>query len=308
MSPKPKFFALAAAVTLALAACTHAPADTASATPAAATATSSAASSWLAAVESMAQATDNAGRRQAIGHRLDSLGLKWHSRTFKAGEHEGHNLFADVSGAAVAPLLLIGAHSDRVAVGRGATDNASGSATVLALAERFKREPLRNHRVVVAFWDLEEMGLLGAKAYVADNSEKPQLYVNFDVFGWGDTVWMMTPEPTGPLVSASETAVAAHGLKLSAGPQYPPTDHLAFLKAGWPAVSYSLIGNDEIGPILAAYAGEKPKAPAKVMRVIHSDADVIAEIDAQQAVRGVDAVEDALRRWDAASAGAQKAK
>jgi hypothetical protein len=134
------------------------------------------------------------------------------------------------------------------------------------------------------------------------------MYVNFDVFGWGDTLWMMTPDPAGPLVADSATAAAGSGLKLSAGPQYPPTDHLPFLKAGWPAVSYSLIGSDEIAAILGAYAGETQRTPAKVMQVIHSEADVVAEIDAQQAIRGVDAVEEALRRWDATGAGARQAK
>lgn len=309
MPCRPPFHRLVLAATLALTACAHAPATrSADVASSAADGHAGAATSWLSDVQSMAQAPDNAGRRQAIEQRLDALGLAWHRRTFKSGEHQGQNLFAEVAGAADAPLLLLGAHSDRVAVGQGATDNASGSATVLALAERFKREPLQHHRVVIAFWDLEEVGLLGAKAYVADGREKPALYVNFDVFGWGDTLWMMTPGPEEALVADSAAAAAGNGLKLSAGQQYPPTDHLPFLKAGWPAVSYSLIGGDEIAPILAAYAGEKPKTPAKVMRVIHSGADVMAEIDAQQAIRGVDAVEDALRRWDAAGAGASPAK
>lgn len=308
MPCRPPFHGLVLAAMLALTACAHAPATRSADVALPPTGGHAAATSWLSDVQAMAQASDNAGRRQAIEQRLDALGLPWHRRTFKSGEHQGQNLFAEVGGAAEAPLLLIGAHSDRVAVGQGATDNASGSATVLALAERFKRAPLRHHRVVIAFWDLEEVGLLGAKAYVADGREKPALYVNFDVFGWGDTLWMMAPDSEGVLVADSAAAAAGHGLTLSAGPQYPPTDHLPFLKAGWPAVSYSLIGGDEIAPILAAYAGEKPKTPAKVMRVIHSDADVMAEIDAQQAIRGVDAVEDALRRWDAAGAGARPAK
>lgn len=311
MPCRPPFHRLVLVAMLAFTACAHAPSTAAARSTGVASPTAgghAATTSWLSDVQSMAQAPDNAGRRQAIKQRLDALGLPWHRRTFKSGEHQGQNLFAEVGGAAEAPLLLIGAHSDRVAVGQGATDNASGSATVLALAERFKREPLRHHRVVIAFWDLEEVGLLGAKAYITDGREKPALYVNFDVFGWGDTLWMMTPDSEAALVADSAAAAAGNGLKLSAGQQYPPTDHLPFLKAGWPAVSYSLIGGDEIASILAAYAGGKPKTPAKVMQVIHSDADVMAEIDAKQAIRGVDAVEDALRRWDAAGAGARQAK
>jgi len=258
---------------------------------------------WLSDVRAISDAGENAQRREAIAARLDALDLTWRKAPFEAGGKAGVNLIADVAGPADAPLLLIGAHSDRVAVGHGATDNASGSAAVLALAERFQRQPLKRHRVAVAFWDLEEEGLLGSKAFVADGSSKPALYVNFDVFGWGDTLWMMAPaQGQSVLVDSSRVATQALRLGFSPGEQYPPTDHLPFLRAGWPAVSYSLVGADEVAQVLEAYAGKKPRTPAKVMRVIHTDQDVLDQIDAQAAVRGVDAVERALRDWDANTA------
>jgi uncharacterized membrane protein len=262
-------------------------------------ATSATAKSWLADVSAIADADAGPGRRAAIEKRLDALGLQWRNDPFEIDGQKGTNILADVAGGTSAPLLLLGAHWDQVGKGEGATDNASGSATVLALAERLKAKPLANHRVAIAFWDLEEKGLLGSRAYVADGGTKPALYVNFDVFAWGDTVWMMTPEAQGGLAIASRDAMATRGLKLSAGEHYPPTDHLPFLKSGWPAVSYSLIGNDEITGILDAYAGKKPKAMPKVMQVIHTEGDTLDQVDANAAVQGVDAIEDALRRWDA---------
>lgn len=285
-------FALIACV-LSLPACAR-PAQEA-APPAAA---SPAARSWLADVTAIADADAGPGRRTAIEKRLDTLGVQWRNSPFEIDGQKGTNILADVAGDTSAPLLLLGAHSDQVGKGEGATDNASGSATVLALAERLKAKPLANHRVAIAFWDLEEKGLLGSKAYVAGGT-KPALYVNFDVFAWGDTIWMMTPEAQGALASASRDAMAAGGLKLSAGEHYPPTDHLSFLKSGWPAVSYSLIGEDEITGILDAYAGKKPKTMPKVMQVIHTDGDTLDQVDANAAVQGVDAIENALRRWDA---------
>lgn len=258
-------------------------------------------SAWTRDVEALAAAQDNAARRAHLAHRLGALGLQVTRQPFESGAQRGENLFADIAGPADAPLLLIGAHSDRVDVGRGATDNASGSAVVLALAERFHRRPLAHHRVQVALWDLEEHGLLGAEAHVeAAGSERPALYVNFDVFGWGDTLWMMAPEADAPLVAASRDAATAHGLALSAGTQYPPSDHRAFLKADWPAVSYSLVGKDEIAGILALYTGRRTMSRPKVMRVIHTADDTIEQIDPAAAAKGVDAVEAALRAWDAA--------
>lgn len=259
------------------------------------------AQAWRADVSAIAAAPDNAGRRAAIESALAAAGLPVRRVPFAFEKHEGINLLADIGGPADAPLLLIGAHSDKVKAGDGATDNASGSAVVLALAQRFKQRPLQHHRVAVAFWDLEELGLIGARAYIADGGAKPALYVNFDVFGWGDALWMMTLTPSDALASATADAAKSAGITLSAGDKYPPTDHLAFQKAGWPAVSYSLVGRSEIPKILKAFAREKVDPPAKVMQVIHSDNDTMAQIDATEAVRGVAAVEDALRRWDAAS-------
>lgn len=255
---------------------------------------------WLGDVQAIAAAGDNAGRRAAIAARLDAIGLDWRKLAFDATQRPGENLYADVAGPADAPLLLIGAHSDRVATGDGATDNASGSATVLALAERFKQRPLQNHRVAVAFWDLEEAGLLGSKAFVADGTTRPALYVNFDVFGWGDTLWMMAPaDAQAALVDGSRAASQANRLQLVSGEQYPPTDHRPFLAAGWPAVSYSLVGREEAAQVLDVYAGKKPAQTPKVMQVIHSERDKVDQIDAAAVARGVDAVEQALRQWDA---------
>lgn len=290
---RPNLHLAIVACLLALPACARPASETA---PQAAT---GAARSWLADVSAIADADAGKGRRTAIEKRLDTLGIQWRHRPFEIDGQQGTNILADVGGDSAAPLLLLGAHSDQVGKGEGATDNASGSATVLALAQRLKAKPLANHRVAVAFWDLEEKGLLGSKAFVADGGMKPALYVNFDVFAWGDTIWMMTPDANGSLAKASQDATSANGLKLSAGEHYPPTDHLSFLKSGWPAVSYSLIGNDEIIGILDAYAGKKPATMPKVMQVIHTDGDTLAQIDANAAAHGVDAIEAALRRWDA---------
>ena len=155
--------------------------------------------------------------------------------------------------------------------------------------------------MAVAFWDLEERGLLGAGAYVGNGGERPALYVNFDVFGWGDTIWMMAPDARHPLAVATPRAAAAAGLQASVGERYPPTDHLAFLRAGWPAVSYSLVGHDEVAAILEVFSGRTPAAMPKVMQVIHTGRDTLAEVDAAAAEKAIDAIEAALREWDASA-------
>lgn len=271
----------------------HAHADTSNA----------AGNAWKQQVGAISAGDDTPARAAAITRQLDALGIPWRSEAFTLDGKTGNNLIADLGGKADAPLLLIGAHYDRVQAGRGATDNASGSATVLALAEALHAKPLQNHRVQVAFWDLEEAGLLGSKAWVTTaGREKPALYVNFDVFGWGDTLWMMTPQADAPLATLMAAQTKAAALRFSAGDKYPPTDHLAFLAEGWPAVSFSLVGGDEIAPILAVFSGEKPASVPKVMQVIHSERDTSDQLDASNVPRAVQALAAGLREWDALDA------
>lgn len=98
-------------------------------------------------------------------------------------------------------LILVGAHYDHVGLGtkrnsrgplgqihNGADDNASGTAAVLELAEAFcslrDRRPRRS--LVLAFWDAEEMGLLGSKHWVAHPTQpvdRIRFAINVDMIG-----------------------------------------------------------------------------------------------------------------------------
>ena len=70
-----------------------------------------------------------------------------------------------------ARTIVVGAHFDHVGtrngeIYNGADDNASGTAAVLAMAAYFKaRAP--EHTIIFALWDAEEMGLVGARQFVA---------------------------------------------------------------------------------------------------------------------------------------------
>ena len=97
---------------------------------------------WQTQVTSISAADTTAARALAITDQLDALDIAWRAEAFEIDGQTGKNLVADVAGNSDAPLLLIGAHYDRVDKGQGATDNASGSATVLALAAALKAKPL----------------------------------------------------------------------------------------------------------------------------------------------------------------------
>ncbi|TPX55747.1 hypothetical protein PhCBS80983_g05074 [Powellomyces hirtus] len=81
-------------------------------------------------------------------------------------------------------LLHVGAHIDSVAAGPGLNDNASGSVTILEVALRIAQYPIKN-KIRFSWWNAEEFGLIGAKYYVANLSQKEKnrtkLYMNFDM-------------------------------------------------------------------------------------------------------------------------------
>ncbi len=87
--------------------------------------------------------------------------------------YEGLNILGMIEGT-VHPdrYIVLTAHYDHLGVQdgqiyNGADDNASGTAAILAIGEWLRRNPPR-HSVVLAALDAEEMGLQGARAFIAD--------------------------------------------------------------------------------------------------------------------------------------------
>lgn len=108
--------------------------------------------------------------------------------------YTGVNLVGRIEGTGKSDrVLVIGAHYDHVGVRdghiyNGADDNASGVAGVLAIAAALMRERPR-HDVVIALWDAEERGLVGAKAFLAAPPiplSRIAMNLNLDMIGRGD--------------------------------------------------------------------------------------------------------------------------
>jgi Zn-dependent M28 family amino/carboxypeptidase len=91
------------------------------------------------------------------------------------------------------PAIVVSAHYDHVGIreGRlfpGADDNASGVATLLEIARSCVAQPFR-HDLIIAALDAEEMGLQGARAFVAAPpvpKDRLAVNVNLDMIARGD--------------------------------------------------------------------------------------------------------------------------
>jgi Zn-dependent M28 family amino/carboxypeptidase len=143
------------------------------------------------------------------------------------------------------PWIAVGAHYDHLGRGsagnslagkdeaneihHGADDNASGSATVLAIGEAFSQQPRKRH-LLLAFWSGEELGLLGSNAFVTKPPfplDTMAAYLNFDMVG-RVAENKLTVQATGtsamwPKLLESANVAAGFDLVLQEDP-YQPTD------------------------------------------------------------------------------------
>ncbi|MFY0637168.1 M20/M25/M40 family metallo-hydrolase [Maricaulis maris] len=147
-------------------------------------------------MEGRAVATDgNARARAYIIARLEAMGAEpvdgdyEHAFSFESrrtGEKmDGINILARIGGSSDSDrTMVVTAHYDHVGmrdgqIWNGADDNASGVASVLAVAEMFLAEP-PEHDVIIALVDAEENGLQGARAFV-ENPPIPAEDITFNL-------------------------------------------------------------------------------------------------------------------------------
>ena len=140
--------------------------------------------------------------------------------------------------------VVIGAHYDTVISTQGASDNGSGVATVLAMAEH-----IRGHSypfdVRVVLFGAEEDGLRGSNHYV-DNLSPDELdntiaMLNFDAFGSGTSLMLMADNNLA--VEARRFALQRYGMEMDTfnedlwAAYGGAGDHAPFRKKGIPVLS-----------------------------------------------------------------------
>jgi putative aminopeptidase FrvX len=251
-------------------------------------------------VADIAAGENSAQRRSSILRRLDELKVKYRLENFCSGSACGINVVVKSDGPLVQPLML-GAHYDRVSEGKGAVDNASGVAAVLELLAAFKNMPLENHALTAVFFDLEEVGMLGSKAYVSAREQRhalPELYMNFDVFGYGDTLWLMYLGDGLLSANAVRTAASRQNFALTMETHSPPGDDQVFREAGVEALGFSLVQQTELETIQRALRGEEVTARSPLMKIVHSQEDTPDKVNGNEVARALRVVETAIRALD----------
>ncbi|HEV7673858.1 MAG TPA: M28 family peptidase [Candidatus Angelobacter sp.] len=82
---------------------------------------------------------------------------------------EVHNILARLKGKKPGPYLMLAAHYDSVGSGPGISDDGSGVAILLEIARYFRWQNAPEKPILFFIDDGEELGLLGAKAFIEQN-------------------------------------------------------------------------------------------------------------------------------------------
>jgi aminopeptidase S len=265
-------------------------------------------------VEALALASGIEGRRSAIVDRITSMGLESRLHWFEppAGvpgvDRRGANVTAQLSRTG-RPVLLLGAHYDDFGRGQGVIDNAAGVAVVLELAQALLKDPLRNFDVAIALFDLEEDGRLGSRAMVADSLQVPlpAVFLNFDIFGYGDGMWIGAPRPDGLLPRLIQEQGTSAGLEVVIDSLYPSSDHVSYRNTRTESFGISLLDASDIHVLLARFRAPTPTIgeTPRIFTIMHTSEDTLDKLDAAAVSRGIRVVEQAVRDFDARSTSSQ---
>lgn len=164
-----------------------------------------------------------------------------------------HNVILDLPGEGE-EYIAFTAHYDSTSLSPGAYDNMSGSVGLLAIAEYFMEHP---HRYGLRFiWcGSEERGLLGSKAYCADQEaiRNCVLNINLDMIGctMGKFVACCTTEEA--LISYLNYMAAELGFPMHVYQDVYSSDSTPFADQGIPAISFARWAPSSTGTIHNSY-------------------------------------------------------
>lgn len=171
------------------------------------------------------------------------------------GEVPTFNTIAEIRGTEKPDeYIILSAHYDSWDGGTGATDNGTGSITMMEVARILKEVyPNPKRTILVGLWGSEEQGLNGSRAFVEDNPEIVeglQALFNQDN-GTGRVVnisgqgFLHSYDYMGRWLSAVPREVSQHiETNFPGMPSGGGTDHASFVAAGAPGFSLSSLSWD----------------------------------------------------------------
>lgn len=236
------------------------------------------------------EALEDELQRRSLGYAVQSFPRSRidDDRLSENGRSVGHNVVLRMG--AGPPRIVVGAHFDAYrlrngTLSHGVVDNAAGVIVLLRVAETIAVSALRS-TVHVVFFDMEELGLLGSRAYVESLEQAPAAMVNVDIVAYGDTLLYGPGDalPDQPLASHVLRVCARYTVRCIGTPRMPSSDDRSFQRAGIPAISLAMLPADEAHRLWLLLNGELEPAlrgalaPA-IVGTIHTERDAADKLE-----------------------------
>jgi Zn-dependent M28 family amino/carboxypeptidase len=186
------------------------------------------------------------GERAIVRAYLEEELARWGYATALDAYATGANVVAALpptEAAADPPLVILGAHFDGVLATPAAADDGTGTALVVAAARHLAAAPCRRAEVRFVWFDEEELGLIGSKAFVAGlaaDAGRLRAAHLFDMISWDADrdgaveLW----SGSEAVLAGWRAAAAAAGAPLREV-EFEFSDHQSFVDAGLPTVGVS---------------------------------------------------------------------
>lgn len=192
----------------------------------------------------------NAAVRDYLLAELSALGLSPRVHEAVVQGTRIQNVLARLEGSQPGgQALMLAAHYDSVASGPGAADDAAAVAALLETARALRAGPPLARDIIFLFPDGEEMGLLGARAFVQGHAWAADVRVvlNFEARGNRGPVYMFETSPqNGRLIQALARAAphpVATSLMFAVYELLPnDTDFTVFARAGLQGLNFAFLG------------------------------------------------------------------
>ena len=214
---------------------------------------------------------NNAAREAALARYLEARAIPFTTHRFETFEGRGENYAVEIGGGD--RVLVLAAHHDAVPGSPGANDNAAAVGILLALIPRVAALVTASLRVRFLFPACEELGYLGARVYVREQSIANVVGVlSLELCGIGDSLAVWDAGVETPFLRTVGGALGEMGLRRDESwhqvgriPVFG-SDHRAFAAAGIPAYGLTVIPAGEADALRAFVLSPVKSALMHVVR------------------------------------------
>ena len=232
----------------------------------------------------------NAERQAAVASYLERGDLPFARQPFSSFEGRGENFSVEI-GSGERVLILI-AHHDAVPGSPGANDNAAAVGILLHLLGRLARTPPSKLRVRFLFTAAEELGYLGARAYVKEMAPAGIVGVlSLELCGIGDSLVIWDAEQDAAFLRRVGGALERLGRRRDESyhvvghiPVFG-SDHRAFAASGIPAYGLTVVPGREAEALRRFVLGPGLRRLRQLVRrpppfdTYHTSRDALATLD-----------------------------